>query len=126
MTAHVVFAAVDAVLPATTSKAVIDSVIRDSIGFEGLLMSDDLSMEALSGDLRDRAAASLAAGCDVVLHCNGSMEEMTRVASATGALRGDAARRATAALAALPVSLEPFDLEAGRARLALALADLAA
>jgi beta-N-acetylhexosaminidase len=126
MTAHVVFAAVDAVLPATTSKAVIDSVIRDSIGFEGLLMSDDLSMEALSGDLRDRAAASLAAGCDVVLHCNGSMEEMTRVASATGALRGDAARRATAALAALPVSLEPFDLEAGRGRLALALADLAA
>jgi len=126
MTAHVVFTAVDPGLPATTSPIVIDRVIRKAIGFDGLLMSDDLSMNALSGDLRDRAAASLTAGCDVVLHCNGSMEEMTRVASATGALSGEAARRAKAALAALPANLAPFDRGAGRARLDLALADLAA
>jgi beta-N-acetylhexosaminidase len=83
-------------------------------------------MEALSGDLADRAHASLAAGCDVVLHCNGSMAEMSRVVSATGGLEGKAARRAQAALAALPASLAPFDRRAARARLDLALTDLAA
>ncbi len=126
MTAHVVFAAVDPDNPATTSPKVIADVVRGAIGFDGLLMSDDLSMEALSGDLRDRAEASLAAGCDVVLHCNGSMAEMTRVASATGALEAKAATRAMAALAAAPARGAPFDVEAGRARLDLALADLAA
>ncbi len=126
MTAHVVFSAIDPDRPATTSPTVIDEVIRKTIGFDGLLLSDDLSMEALRGDLAERAKASLAAGCDVVLHCNGSMEEMTGVASATGALLGDAARRAEASLSALPARLAPFDLGAGTARLNLALADLAA
>jgi len=126
MTAHVVFTAVDPTRPATTSPVVIDQVVRKAIGFDGLLMSDDLSMEALSGDLRSRAETSLAAGCDVVLHCNGSMQEMTRVASATGELLGHAARRANAALATLPANLAPFDLGAGRACLDDALADLAA
>jgi len=125
MTAHVVFTAVDPDRPATTSPAVIEDVIRKAIGFDGLLMSDDLSMEALSGDLVGRAGASLAAGCDVVLHCNGSMEEMTRVASATGALDGRPANRALAALAALPAHLAPFDVVEGRARLDRALAELA-
>ncbi len=126
MTAHVVFSAVDPDQPATTSPTLIEHVIRKSIGFEGLLMSDDLSMEALSGDMRHRAKASLAAGCDVVLHCNGSMDEMTKVAAATGGLEGRAAARAKAALTAVPTILPPFDQAAGRARLDLALADLAA
>lgn len=125
MTAHVVFSAVDPDQPATTSPAVIADIIRKAIGFDGLLISDDLSMEALSGDLAGRAKASLTAGCDVVLHCNGSMKEMRRVASATGALSGHAARRAAAALAALPASPAPFDLGEGKARLDRALADLA-
>lgn len=122
MTAHVVFAAIDPDQSATTSAKVIGEVIRGRIGFDGLLMSDDLSMEALSGGLADRARASLAAGCDVVLHCNGSLSEMTEVVSGTGPLVGRAAERAATALAALPLAHEPFDVEAGRRRLAAALA----
>src|SRR5439155_8060588 len=76
MTAHVVFTAFDPVTPATTSVTMVQQVIRDSIGFTGLLMSDDVSMGALSGSLRERARAALAAGCDVVLHCNGRLEGM--------------------------------------------------
>ena len=99
MTAHVVFTAVD-VLPATTSKTMIANVIRGFIGFDGLLMSDDVSMGALAGSIGERTAASLAAGCDVVLHCNGKMEEMQEVAQNTSELAGVAERRAVAALAA--------------------------
>jgi len=98
MTAHVIYTAIDPERPATTSSKVISGYIRGEIGFGGLLMSDDLSMKALSGDFADRAAASLAAGCDVVLHCNGLMEEMRPVASAVGALKGEAARRAKRAM----------------------------
>ncbi len=122
MTAHVVFAALDPDQSATTSATVIEEVIRGRIGFDGLLMSDDLSMEALSGSLASRARASLAAGCDVVLHCNGSQSEMAEVASGTGLLAGRAAERARAALASLPPARQAFDLEAGRRRLASALA----
>ena len=100
MTAHVVFTAYDAVAPATTSVTMVGQVIRDSIGFEGLLMSDDVSMDALSGSIAERTRAAVAAGCDVVLHCNGRMDEMAAVASAVPRLAGPAARRATAALAA--------------------------
>ncbi len=80
MTAHVVYTAIDPDAPATTSKKVIGQIVRGQIGFDGLLMSDDLSMEALAGDLGARARSSLAAGCDVVLHCNGRMAEMEAVA----------------------------------------------
>jgi len=100
MTAHVVFASIDPVAPATTSATMISDVIRSWIGFDGLLMSDDVSMGALSGSLAERTRASLAAGCDVVLHCNGRMKEMRAVASEAPPLSGDAARRADAALAA--------------------------
>ena len=100
MSAHVVFAAIDRDNPATTSARVVSEVIRAEIGFDGLLMSDDVSMKALSGDFAARARAIFGAGCDVTLHCNGDMAEMRAVASVTPVLAGDAARRADAALAA--------------------------
>jgi len=100
MTAHVVFSAIDALAPATTSGTMVHEVIRKALGFDGLLMTDDISMKALSGTLAERSRASLAAGCDVVLHCNGTLDEMRAVAGAVPPLSGDAARRADAALAA--------------------------
>ncbi|MEM0899969.1 MAG: beta-N-acetylhexosaminidase [Pseudomonadota bacterium] len=99
MTAHVVYAALDEDNPATTSRTVIDQVIRGEIGFDGLLMTDDLSMKALSGDFQARTKASFAAGCDVVLHCNGVMQEMAAVAEATPHLSGKAEDRAERAMA---------------------------
>lgn len=99
MTAHVVFTAIDPVAPATVSAAILRNVIRDSIGFQGLLMSDDISMGALSGSLGERTHAAIAAGCDMVLHCNGQMTEMLAVAADAPLLAGAAARRAAAALA---------------------------
>lgn len=109
MTAHVVYTAVDPKRPATTSKKAMREVIRGAIGFDGLVMSDDLSMKALSGDFAERARASLAAGCDVVLHCNGDMAEMKAVLQGTKALSGRAAQRARAALGRLARTPEPFD-----------------
>jgi beta-N-acetylhexosaminidase len=116
MTAHVVYTAFDPRRPATTSRRVIGEVIRGRIGFDGLLVSDDLSMKALSGDFTARAKASLAAGCDVVLHCNGDPAEMKAVVAGTKLLKGRAKVRAAAALARLARTPEPFDAEAGRAR----------
>jgi beta-N-acetylhexosaminidase len=113
MTAHVVFSAIDPVAPATTSVTMVGQVIRESIGFRGLLMSDDISMGALSGTIAERSRAAIAAGCDVVLHCNGDIGEMTEVAANVPELAGDAARRADAALA-LRTSAEPFDLVEAR------------
>src|ERR1700686_4873575 len=80
MTAHVVFSAIDPDAPATTSVTMVPEVIRGFIGFRGLLMSDDVSMKALSGTIAERSRAAFAAGCDVVLHCNGDLREMTAVA----------------------------------------------
>jgi beta-N-acetylhexosaminidase len=113
MTAHVVFSAFDPVAPATTSVTMVRQVIRGFIGFQGLLMSDDISMNALSGTIAERSRAALAAGCDVVLHCNGDMREMTAVASETPKLSGDAAKRAGVALAARTAP-EEFDTGAAR------------
>jgi beta-N-acetylhexosaminidase len=115
MTAHVVFSAIDAVQPATTSAIMIRDVIRGSIGFEGLLMSDDVSMGALSGTLAERSRAALAAGCDLVLHCNGDLAEMREVADASPVLAGEAAKRAERALA-LRQRRNDIDLAAARAR----------
>jgi beta-N-acetylhexosaminidase len=115
MTAHVVFSAIDAVQPATTSAIMIRDVIRGSIGFEGLLMSDDVSMGALSGTLAERSRAALAAGCDLVLHCNGDLAEMCEVADASPVLAGEAAKRAERALA-LRQRRNDIDLAAARAR----------
>jgi beta-N-acetylhexosaminidase len=99
MTAHVVFTAIDPVAPATASAAIVRDVIRGSIGFDGLLMSDDISMGALSGSLAERTRTALAAGCDLVLHCNGDHAEMEAVAAAAPVLQDEASRRAAAALA---------------------------
>ena len=86
MTAHIVYTAIDPDRPATTSPKVISEIIRGEIGFDGLLLSDDLSMKALSGGLGERAGAALAAGCDVALHCNGEPAEMEAVAAAASPL----------------------------------------
>jgi beta-N-acetylhexosaminidase len=114
MTAHVVFTAFDPVAPATSSVTIVQDVIRDWIGFRGLLMSDDVSMGALSGSLGERTSAAIAAGCDMVLHCNGKMPEMRAVAAASPLLSGAAARRASAALA-LRQPPASIDLAARRA-----------
>jgi beta-N-acetylhexosaminidase len=111
MSAHVVYTAIDPRNPATTSRKAINEVIRDSIGFDGLLMTDDLSMKALKGDFTTRARKALAAGCDMVLHCNGRMDEMTAVVAGARPLAGKAKRRADAALARLATSPEPFDVQ---------------
>jgi beta-N-acetylhexosaminidase len=113
MTAHVVYSAIDRGAPATVSATIVHEVIRESIGFSGLLMSDDISMGALSGSISARTAAALAAGCDIVLHCNGDMAEMQDVAAAAPLLSGEAARRADAALAA---RTEPAALDIAAAR----------
>lgn len=99
MTAHIVFSAYDAEAPATQSPAVIGA-IRDDIGFGGLLMTDDVNMESLAGSLADRTARSMAAGCDVALHCNGTLSEMRDVADAAGQMTEAARARAVAVLAA--------------------------
>jgi beta-N-acetylhexosaminidase len=121
MSAHVVFKAIDPDAPATQSKTVIRRIIRGAIGFDGLLMTDDLSMQALAGGFRQRTEASLAAGCDVVLHCNGDMAEMRAVAEGVRPLAGKAKRRADAALGRLARSPEPVDIAAARARFEAAL-----
>jgi beta-N-acetylhexosaminidase len=114
MTAHVVFSSIDPVAPATTSVKMVREVIRGFIGFQGLLMSDDISMGALSGTLAARSRAALAAGCDLVLHCNGDLREMEEVAGAVPVLAGQAAKRAEAALARRRAP-EDFDVEEARA-----------
>ena len=116
MTGHLVYTAIDPDNPATMSHAVIAEVIRGAIGFDGVLVTDDLSMAALRGDFAGRASKSLAAGCDVVLHCNGKAEEMTATMGGVGALSAAATRRLTAA-AARPQAPEEVDSAALAARL---------
>jgi beta-N-acetylhexosaminidase len=98
MTAHITYPALDPKAPATLSKTVIKQIIRKEIGFDGLLMSDDVSMKALSGDFASRTGAILRAGCDIVLHCNGDMAEMVAVAAEISPLKGKALKRAKRAL----------------------------
>ena len=100
MTAHVVYTALDPAAPGTLSKTVIREAIRGAIRFDGLLMTDDLSMKALQGDFRQRAEAAIAAGCDIVLHCNGDLDEARAVAEGAPVLTGRALARADAALEA--------------------------
>jgi beta-N-acetylhexosaminidase len=116
MTAHVVFSALDPAQPATTSATIIAQVIRGVIGFQGLLMSDDVSMNALAGSIAERTRAIFAAGCDVVLHCNGKLDEMREVAAETPELSGKPLERAQRALASRRVP-QAFDRGAARAEL---------
>ncbi len=113
MTAHIVYSAIDPGRPATVSPVVIRDMIRGRIGFDGLLISDDVSMHALSGDYGERAAAIYDAGCDIVLHCNGRPEEMLAVADAAPELAGFSGERAVRALQARRAPV-PFDRAAAR------------
>jgi beta-N-acetylhexosaminidase len=115
MTCHVVFSQIDPDAPATLSSEVIVNVIRRRIGFDGLLMTDDISMKALSGDFRGLASRAIGAGCDIVLHCNGEMAEMAEIAAGVPELSGEPRRRADAALARRPAP-EAIDRPALEAR----------
>ena len=117
MTAHVVYTALDAGGPATTSKTVVQGVIRGALGFHGLLLTDDLSMKALGGPFAERARAAFAAGVDIVLHCNGELSEARAVADAAPALYGPALHRADAALRRIAAGPLAFDPEQAWARL---------
>ncbi|MFY0595895.1 MAG: glycoside hydrolase family 3 protein [Cognatishimia sp.] len=114
MTAHLVYQAIDP-QPATISTKMM-SIIREDIGFDGLIMTDDISMEALDGDMTKRSAASIAAGCDVVLHCNGDLAEMRDVVAASGVMTDRAQQRAEAALEARQAP-KSVDIEALNAEL---------
>jgi beta-N-acetylhexosaminidase len=126
ISAHVVYTAIDPDRPATTSPKVIEEIIRGSIGFDGVLVSDDLSMQALAGAIAERARDVFRAGCDLVLHCNGKMEEMEAVAGETPALEGLSAERIARAakrLARAPKRIGP-SATAGTGEMAERLAEL--
>ncbi|MGD9544834.1 MAG: beta-N-acetylhexosaminidase [Methylocystis sp.] len=108
MSAHVVYTAIDPSAPATLSKTVVRDIIRGHIGFDGLLMTDDLSMKALSGSFRERAERAIGSGCDMVLHCNGDLGEARPVAEGAPPLAGVALARAEKALECIQ-QIEPFD-----------------
>ncbi|HVH77672.1 MAG TPA: beta-N-acetylhexosaminidase [Stellaceae bacterium] len=116
MTAHIVYRALDPDMPATLSPRVIGDIIRGEIGFVGVLVSDDLSMQALGGGLGERAARALAAGCDLALHCNGNPAEMEAVVAATGPLSAAAAARLERGERLRTASRKPFDRAASEAR----------
>ena len=124
MTAHVVFEAIDPDQPASLSAAVIEGIVRREIGFDGLLMTDDLSMKAISGDFRERAERALAAGCDLVLHCNGELAEARRVAEGSPHLSGAGVERAERALRLLE-RVEAFNPVDGEREFDAALASVA-
>lgn len=123
MSAHVVYTDIDATAPATASKRVIDEIIRGFIGFDGALMTDDLTMRALKGSLADRTRAAVAAGCDLILHCKGGIDDMREVATATPILTGKALERTDRALAALKPS-KPFAIAEAQSRVDQALAQV--
>jgi beta-N-acetylhexosaminidase len=122
MTAHIVYDDIDPNRPATTSTTVMNEIVRGFIGYDGLVMTDDLSMKALGGDFVARTADSLAAGCDLVLHCNGDMGEMKQVAGAARPLDADELRRYHRALNMLG-AVEPLDRDAALAELAALTGD---
>ena len=122
MTAHIVYDAIDPDRPATSSSAVIGDIVRGELGFDGLLMTDDLSMKALSGSFADRAADARAAGCDVVLHCNGDPLEMASALDGAGLMDAEGARRWASAMARRAVAPADFDVGAATSRLDALLA----
>jgi beta-N-acetylhexosaminidase len=116
MTAHVLYTALDPQFAATISNRIVRDIIRGHIGFDGLLMTDDLSMKALTGSLQERAERALKAGCDVALHCNGDLGEMTEIAAVCPALSGHAERRALAALKRRKSPLDNMNLAEAQGR----------
>ncbi|RJF87657.1 beta-N-acetylhexosaminidase [Oleomonas cavernae] len=125
MTAHVVYGAIDPAAPLTQSAAGIAGVVRGLLGFDHVLVSDDINMQALSGDLADRAAWALSAGCDIALHCSGRLDEMATLLPAVPVLAGPALARWQAASARRQPP-KPFDRTAGRAELEALLAEAVA
>ena len=123
MTAHVVYTGIDASSPATTSKRLIDEVIRGFIGFDGALMTDDLCMKALKGSMTERTKAAFAAGCDLVLHCQRDLDEMREVAVSTPYLSGKALERTARALSLLKPA-KPFAIAEAQSRVDAALAQV--
>lgn len=117
MTAHVLYEAIDPEAALTVSARGVSDVVRGHIGFDGLLLSDDLSMQALGGTLGERAARALAAGCDIALHCNGQMAEMVEVAASAGSMTRDAVRRFDEGCAYLGRHRQPRDARETRKRL---------
>jgi beta-N-acetylhexosaminidase len=126
MTAHIVYTAIDPDMPATFSPLIIDGVIRRDMGFDGVLISDDISMGALQGSLAERTRRALAAGCDLALHCNGVLAEMEEVADAASPLTAAAQARLARAEALRRNSAQPFDRAAAEARLAKLLEETGA
>lgn len=124
MSAHVVYTAIDPAAPGTWSRTVVGDIIRGAIGFDGLLMTDDLSMKALTGGFRERAERAIAAGCDMVLHCNGDPAEAEPVAQGAPLLSGKALERAERALQCVR-EVSPFDVAAAAAEFDEAFAALA-
>ena len=108
MTGHLLFEAIDPATPNTISAGALQDVIRSHIGFEGLLLSDDLNMQALGGSLGDRAGRAMAAGCDIALHCNGNLAEMKEVAGRTATMTAEAWRRFEDGRAALSRHRRPM------------------
>jgi beta-N-acetylhexosaminidase len=123
MSAHVLYTAIDESRPATASSTVVARVMRGEIGFDGLILSDDVSMKALEGPYERRAAAIIDAGLDIVLHCNGELDQARAVASAAPQLSGPSLRRAKAALASISAP-QPFDVAKGERQLAAITAEL--
>ncbi|MEO1225827.1 MAG: beta-N-acetylhexosaminidase [Pseudomonadota bacterium] len=117
MTAHIVYRALDPEHPATQSSTIIEGIVRDCVGFQGVLVSDDLSMEALSGSIEQRAVASLQAGCDIALHCNGKLDEMEALASAVPRITDATVGRLEAAAASVG-SPTPIDTADARRQVA--------
>jgi beta-N-acetylhexosaminidase len=124
MSAHLLYTAIDPRRPATMSPVVVAQVMRGEIGFDGLILSDDLSMKALKGLFDERAAAVIDAGLDIVLHCNGDLAEARAVASAAPVLAGAALRRAQSALATIAPP-QAFDVEGAEREFASLTAELA-
>ena len=113
ITAHVIYKALDRNNPATVSPVVISEIIRGKIGFDGCLLSDDISMEALSGNVGERARRIIQAGCDIVLHCNGKMHEMEQVADASPEISGLSEKRSSRGLKFVVETID-FDIEKDR------------
>jgi beta-N-acetylhexosaminidase len=113
MSAHIVYTDLDPDNPATTSATVIDEVIRGEIGFDGLLLGDDISMQALDGAIERRALACVTAGCDAALHCNGELEEMRRISAHLPAMSGRGLKRWSRARAACAAAEDSAEDSAG-------------
>ncbi len=112
MTAHVRFTAWDADNPATHSAFVIEEIIRKAIGFDGLLLTDDLDMQALGGTVPERAAKAQAAGCDIALNCWAKMDDMVGIADALSPMSAKTADRLERALAGTAAFDCPADVSA--------------